>query len=176
MVRRLKKWSCWISGLNDKQGWKFNWNDEKVSHDQQEQSMTKIWTSRGLFVNQSQGAPASGNNCFNSFWDKVLKYRWLLIVSWKDKSTNIWVLDKIETDRTIRICPWEKRKWWAAFDTLCGEAVELKIKFSDESCRRMPYRRVSLPMIMDWWCVIQDIWQRKMVYSSATVVNWHRNQ
>ena len=29
-------------------------------------------------------------------------YRRLLQVSWKDKKTNVWVLEKIETDLTIR--------------------------------------------------------------------------
>ncbi len=80
--------------------------------------MTKIWRSRGLSTNlkvrlvratvfsiatygcESWAMSKNDKRKIDAF--EIWCYRRLLRVSWKDKRTNIWILDKIGSDLTIR--------------------------------------------------------------------------
>ena len=82
------------------------------------QSMSHIWKSRGLslslkvrllhatsfsiaiYGSESWAMTKNDRKRVDAF--EMWCYRRLLHVSWKDKKTNVWVLDKIGTDLTIR--------------------------------------------------------------------------
>ena len=82
------------------------------------QSMSKIWKSRGLSIGlkvrllratvfsiatygcESWAMTKNDKKRVDAF--EVWCYRRLLRISWTDKKTNIWVLNKIGTDLTIR--------------------------------------------------------------------------
>ena len=54
-------------------------------------------------------------------------YRRLLHVSWKDKKTNVWVLDKIGTDLTIRRGIMERKLKYFGHIVRRAEGVEKQI-------------------------------------------------
>ena len=60
-------------------------------------------------------------------------YRRLLQVSWKDKKTNVWVLEKIGTDLTIRRRIMERKLNYLG--TLLGDLKVLRSKYCKEQSK-----------------------------------------
>ena len=59
-------------------------------------------------------------------WTVVL-YRRLLRVSWKDKTTNNWVLEKIDSPSSLETQ--QERGSWATLATSCVEKKALKSRY-----------------------------------------------
>ena len=108
------------------------------------QSMSHIWKSRGLslslkvrllhatsFSIATYGSeswamtPKNDRKRVDAF--EMWCYRRLLHVSWKDKKTNVWVLDKIGTDLIIRRGIMERKLKYFGHIVRRSEGVEKQI-------------------------------------------------
>ena len=107
------------------------------------QNMSQIWTSRGLslslkvrllhatsfsiatYGSESWAMTKNDRKRVDAF--ELWCYRRLLHVSWKDKKTNEWVLDKIGTDLTIRRGIMERKLKYFGHIVRRSEGVEKQI-------------------------------------------------
>ena len=113
------------------------------------QSMSHIWKSRGLslslkvrllhatsfsiatYGSESWAMTKNDRKRVDAF--EMWCYWRLLHVSWKDKKTNVWVLDKIGTDLTIRRGIMERKL--SILGTLLGDLKVLRSKYCKEQSK-----------------------------------------
>ena len=107
------------------------------------QNMSHIWKSRGLslslkvrllqatsfsiatYGSESWAMTKNDRKRVDAF--EMWCYRRLLQVSWKDKKTNVWVLEKIGTDLTIRRGIMERKLNYFGHIVRRSEGVEKQI-------------------------------------------------